>query len=82
MLSSRHSRPLTLALAIAAAAFVPSRTVAAQDVFDAKTAGYIRNSYLADLDTLDQERDALAGHALASPELGAQQWCRIDGVGA
>ena len=60
MLSSRHSRPLTLALVIAAVSFVPSRTVAAQDVFDAKTAGYIRNSYLADLDTLHARFMALA----------------------
>ena len=57
---SRYSRPLTLMLAIAAAAFVPSRTIAAQDVFDAKTAGYIRNSYLADLDTLHARFMALA----------------------
>jgi hypothetical protein len=60
VLYSRYSRPLTLALAIAAAAFVPSRTVAAQDVFDAKTATYIRDSYLADLDTLHARFMALA----------------------
>ncbi len=34
------------------------------------------------LDALHQERDALAGHALPGPELGAQQRRRVDGIRA
>lgn len=57
---SRHTRPLIFALAAVAITFVPSRTARAQDVFDAKTAAYIRDSYLADLDTLHARFMALA----------------------
>jgi len=57
---SRNTRPLIFALAAAAVALIPSRTARAQDVFDAKTAGYIRDSYLADLDTLHARFMALA----------------------
>jgi DinB family protein len=58
--SARSVRPLILALAAAVVSFVPSRTAAAQDVFDAKTANYLRNSYLNDLDTLHARFIALA----------------------
>ena len=60
MFRSRNARPLIFALAAAAVTFIPSRTARAQDVFDAKTAGYIRDSYLADLDTLHARFMALA----------------------
>jgi len=57
---SRNSRSLIFALAAAVVTLIPSRTARAQDIFDAKTAGYIRDSYLADLDTLHARFMALA----------------------
>ena len=59
MSRSRNTRLALIALA-ATVTFVPSRTAVAQDVFDAKTAAYIRDSYLADLDTLHARFMALA----------------------
>jgi hypothetical protein len=58
--------PLTVRIATAAtlvsilAAFVAPAPACAQDVLDAKSAGYVRDRYLADLDTLHAKITALA----------------------
>ena len=61
MLPSLPRRALFCVLAIgaAAAAFAPTRA-SAQDVFDAKTAAHVRDSYVADLDSLHVKVMALA----------------------
>jgi len=60
VLFPRH-HALSLAAAIAAAAIGTPRSAAhAQDVFDAKSAGHVRNAYLADMDTLHAKMVALA----------------------
>ena len=60
MLHSSRCRSLIIALAVAAAGFVPNRAAIAQDVFDAKAAAHIRDSFVADLDTLHARFMALA----------------------
>jgi uncharacterized damage-inducible protein DinB len=55
----RRAVKVALALGGVAVAYVP-RVVHAQDVFDAKTAAHIRDSYVADLDTLHARIMALA----------------------
>jgi uncharacterized damage-inducible protein DinB len=56
---SRRFSPRLVAVA-AAMTFVPLVSARAQDVFDAKSAGHIRDAYLADMDTLHAKVLALA----------------------
>jgi len=61
VLNSTRRGSLTFALTlVATAAFTPSRTAIAQDVFDVKAATHIRASFLSDLDTLHARFMALA----------------------
>jgi uncharacterized damage-inducible protein DinB len=55
----RLSSPL-VAASVAAALFSPRVAARAQDVFDAKSAGHVRDAYLADMDTLHAKVVALA----------------------
>lgn len=60
MLVPRHHSSL-FAVAIAATAVIaPLSAARAQDVFDAKSAGHVRDAYLADMDTLHAKIVALA----------------------
>ena len=56
----RHASQFVFAIAIAGALFAPARAAVAQDVFDAKTAAHLRDSYVADLDSLHAKVMALA----------------------
>ena len=56
----RRSLNAVMAVALAASMFAPARTVVAQDIFDAKTAAHVRDSYLTDLDTIHSKVMALA----------------------
>jgi uncharacterized damage-inducible protein DinB len=47
-------------VAIAAVIFAPIAAARAQDIFDAKSAGHVRDAYLADMDTLHAKVVALA----------------------
>ena len=58
-LARRLSSPLAVAIG-AAMILAPVGTTRAQDVFDAKAAAHIRDSYLSDMDTLHSKVMALA----------------------
>jgi uncharacterized damage-inducible protein DinB len=53
-------RTYLCAVALAAAAIVPTRSALAQDAFDAKSAAHIRSEFIADMDTLHVKIVALA----------------------
>jgi len=56
----RLSRSYGFFAVAALAATAPSRVVVAQNVMDAKSAGYLRDQYLADMDTVHRKITALA----------------------
>jgi len=60
MISSHRRRWLGFSLVALAALVAGTREVAAQDVMDARSAGYLRDRYLADMDTVHAKIMALA----------------------
>ena len=56
-----HRHSLALLGLIAALALLPTHVAPAQDAMDAKTAGFLRDRYVADMDTVHAKIMALAG---------------------